>query len=336
MKTVNIKLFRDLKSTWGQALAIVLVIAAGISTFIMALTTLDTLVLTRDAYYRDFRFVDVFASVNRAPENLRGEIEAIDGVDKVQTRVVALVKLSIENFNEPVIGQVLSVPDYGEPLVNRLIIMKGRYIDPGRDDEVILNEVFAEAHQLEPGETLEMIIKGRLQRLSIVGIALSPEFIYQMAPGAIVPDFKRFGVLWMSRDALGKAFDMDNAFNDVALTLQTGANARDVVMKLDLLLQPYGGRDAQEREWQPSHRIFQSDIAQLGQMATMFSTIFLGVAAFLLNIVVGRMISTQREIIAALKAFGYSNVDVGMHYLSYVAVIVTIGLLLERRIVIIV
>ncbi len=305
-----------------------MVIAAGISTFIMAMTTLDTLVLTRDTYYRDYRFVDVFASVNRAPESLRDQIEQIPGVDRVQTRVVAPVKLTVSGFNEPVTGQVVSVPDYGEPLVNRLHMVRGRALDPVREDEVILNQVFADAHRLQPGDTLEMIVKGRLQTLTVVGVALSPEFIFQMAPGSIMPDFKRFGVLWMSRAALGKAYEMDNAFNDVALTLQSGADAEDVIVNLDLLLAPYGGRDAQQREWQPSHRIFQNDLDQLRQMALMFSGIFLGVAAFLLNIVISRMISTQREIIAAMKAFGYSNMDVGIHYFGYVSMIVATGLLI--------
>jgi putative ABC transport system permease protein len=327
VKTINIKLFRDLRSTWGQALAIMMVIAAGISTFIMAMTTLDTLVLTRDTYYRDYRFVDVFASVNRAPESLREQIELIPGVDRVQTRVVAPVKLSVPGFDEPVTGQVVSVPDYSEPLVNRLHMVRGRTLDPVREDEVILNQVFADAHRLQPGDKLEIIVKGRLQTLNVVGVALSPEFIFQMAPGSIMPDFKRFGVLWMSRAAIGKAFEMDNAFNDVALTLQSGARAEDVIVRLDLLLAPYGGRDAQQRMWQPSHRIFQNDIDQLRQMALMFSAIFLGVAAFLLNIVISRMISTQREIIAAMKAFGYSNTDVGLHYFGYVSIIVAAGLL---------
>ena len=326
MKTVNRKLIRDLKSTWGQALAIVLVIGAGISTFIMALTTLHTLTTTRDAYYSEYRFADVFAGLNRAPESLREEIEEIPGVERVETRVVAPVKLAVRDFPDPVIGQVVSVPDYREPAVNRLYLRAGRYIDPSRDDEVILNEVFAEAHGLQPGDAIEMIVKGRWQEMKVVGIALSPEFVYQVAPGSLMPDFRRFGVLWMSRDALGKAFDMDNAFNDVVLTLRPGAGPQDVIVRLDLLLEQYGGRDAQEREWQASHRIFQSDIDQLGQMASLFSTIFLGVAAFLLNIVVGRLISTQREIIAALKAFGYSNVDVGLHYLGYVTLIVVPGL----------
>lgn len=328
LKTINIKLFRDLKASWGQAFAILMVISAGVATFIMSLTTLDALSLTRDAYYRDYRFADVFTSVNRAPESLRARIAAIKGVDKVETRVVAPVKLSVKNYFEPIIGQVVSVPDHGEPLVNRLHLLKGRYIDPERDDEVILNEVFAEAHNLNPGDSLEMIIKGHLQKLIVVGIALSPEFIYQVAPSSITPDFKRFGVLWMARDVLGKAFEMDKAFNDVVLTVQADTNVKDIIQRLDLLLETYGGKDARERHWQISHRIFQSDIEQLGQMAGMFSTIFLGIAAFLLNVVIGRLIDTQRELIAALKAFGYSNIEVGLHYLSYVAIIVVAGLLI--------
>ena len=141
MKTINIKLYRDLYSTWGQALAIVMVIAAGTSTFIMSITTLDTMVLTRDAYYRDYRFEDVFASLNRAPESLLESIQEITGIDKVETRVVASAKLTIENFSEPVLGQVVSVPDHGEPRVNRLYMLRGRYVDPARDDELILNQV---------------------------------------------------------------------------------------------------------------------------------------------------------------------------------------------------
>jgi len=305
-----------------------MVIAAGVATFIMSLTTLDALSLTRDTYYRDYRFADVFTTVNRAPESLRARIAEIKGVDKIETRVVAPVKLAVENYFEPIIGQVVSIPDHGEPLVNQLHLLKGRYIDPERDDEVILNEVFANAHNLNPGDSLEMIIKGHLQYLTVVGIALSPEFVYQVAPGSITPDFKRFGVLWMARDVLGKAFDMDKAFNDVVLTVQAGTNVKDVIQQLDLLLETYGGKDARERHWQTSHRIFQSDIDQLEQMAGMFSIIFLGIAAFLLNVVVSRLINTQRELIAALKAFGYSNIEVGLHYLAYVAVIVVAGLLI--------
>jgi len=328
MKAINIKLFRDLNKTKGQAFAIIMVMAAGISTFIMSLSTLDSLKLTRDAYYVDYRFADVFASAKRVPESLRLRIASIPGVNKVETRVIAGAKLSVPGFTEPITAQVVSLPDIGEPAVNRLYIREGRLPDPERDDEVILNEVFAEAHGLRPDDRIEIIIKGHLKQLQVVGIALSPEFIYQVAPGAIMPDNKRFAVMWMSREALGKAYEMDGAFNNVVLTMAAGENKEDIIQQLDLLLEKYGGLDARGRDWQTSHRFLKSEFDQLEQMASTFSTIFLGVAAFLLNIVVSRMISTQREQIAALKAFGYSNVDVGIHYMGYVTLIVLVGLAL--------
>lgn len=328
MKALHRKLFRNLYETRGQAFAIAMVITAGVATFIMSLSTLDSLVLMRADYYQDYRFADVFASLKRAPESLRQRITAIPGVNRVETRVVAAVKLDVPGFAEPVTGTVVSLPDFGEPSVNRLYIRDGRSVDSGRDDEAVLNEVFADAHDLKPGDHIDMIIKGHLKRLRIVGIALSPEFIYQVAPGGIVPDWKRYGVLWMARDVLGKAYEMDGAFNDVVLTTNTGANVDDIIERLDLLLARYGGLDARERYWQTSHRILDSDIEQLNEMSSVFSTIFLGVAAFLLNVVISRMINAQREQIAVLKAFGYSNTDVALHYIGYVALIVAIGLIL--------
>jgi putative ABC transport system permease protein len=326
MKAINVKLLRELRQAWGQAVAIAMVIAGGVATFIMSVSVLDSLVATREAYYRDYRFADVFASAKRAPESLRERIEEIPGVDRVQTRVVAAVKLRVEGFEDPVNGRAVSLPDHGEPQVNRLYLRSGRMPDPDRDDEAVLNEVFADAHGLRPGDRIEMIVHGRLQPLRVTGIALSPEFIYQISPTSIMPDFKRYGVLWMTRSALESAGDMDGAFNDVVLTLIAGAEEEDVIERLDLLLADYGGLDAQGRYWQISHRFLESEFDQLRQMARMFSTIFLGVAAFLLNVVLSRLISTQRESIAALKAFGYGNLDVALHYLGFVSVIATGGL----------
>jgi putative ABC transport system permease protein len=61
-------------------------------------------------------------------------------------------------------------------------------------------------------------------------------------------------------------------------------------------------------------------------MATTMPPVFLGVAAFLLHVVLGRIIATQREQIAALKALGYENVTIGLHYLKFVTVITLLGL----------
>jgi putative ABC transport system permease protein len=327
MKTIDRKIFRNLWGMKGQAVAIALVLASGVATFIMSISTMQSLKLTQATFYRDYRFAEVFASVKRAPESLRLRIQDIPGVERVETRVVAPVNVDIRDFPDPATGDIYSIPDSGEPLLNKLYLKQGRMVEPFRDDEVVIGEAFAESHGFLPGDEIGVIINGRRRNLTIVGIALSPEHIYQMPPGAMFPDFERYAVMWMSRNVLGTAYDMEGAFNNVVMTLSSGVNIDDVIDHLDELIKPYGGLGAYGRKDQLSHRYLSEEFKGLEQMATMFPIIFLGVAAFLLNVVINRIVSVQREEIAALKAFGYSNLDVGLHFVKLVLLIVLGGVI---------
>lgn len=325
MRSLDRKLWRDLWGMRGQALAIALVISSGVATFVMSLSTLDSLELTRTIYYQEYRFGEVFASLKRAPEGLQRRIREIGGVSQVQTRVVAPVRLEIEGFPDPVTGHLVSIPDLGQSMLNRLYLRRGRFPEPGREDEVIASEAFADAHGFDPGDQLRAVVNGRRKTLTLVGIALSPEYIYQIGPGSAFPDFSRYGVLWMARTPLANAYDMEGAFNQVTLSLSAGAQLQDVIDRLDVLLEPYGGLGAYGRADQTSHHFLSEELRQLGALATVFPAIFLGVAAFLLNVVIGRLVSTQREQIAILKALGYGNLDIGLHYVKLVILVVLIG-----------
>lgn len=324
MSALDRKLWRELWNLRGQVLAIAVVIAGGVSTLLMSLATLDSLTLTRDAFYRDYRFAEVFVSLKRAPESLREPIAAITGVRQVETRVAAAVNLDIPDFADPATGVLVSLPERDG--LNQLHLLAGRLPEPERDDETVVSQAFAEAHDFEPGAQLSAIIDGRLQRLTIVGIAVSPEYIYQIKPGDLFPDFARHGVLWMNREPLARAYDMDGAFNDLLLTLTREGRPKDVIERLDDLLEPYGGLGAIERSDQLSDRYLDAELEQLAGMARLIPGVFLGVAAFLLNVVLGRLIGAQRDQIAILKAFGYSAWQIGGHYVRWALVIILLGL----------
>ena len=325
MRAIDRKLWRDLWHVRGQAVAIALVVASGIATYIMFLSTLASLQETRDHYYRDYRFADVFVSLKRAPESLRRRIAEVPGVAQVDTRVVAPVTVDIPGFAEPVTGIITSIPDHAEPLLNRLFLREGRRVGAGSSDEVMVSEAFAEAHGFRPGDRLRVVVKGVRKELVIVGTAASPEHIHQLRPGSAFPDYARYGVMWMARTPLGNAYDMEGAFNSAVVTLSAGADARDVIDRLDDLLARYGGTGAIAREDQRSHRFLSEEFKQLRNLSGVFPMIFLGVAAFLLNVVVARLVGTQRDQIAALKAFGYSNRQVAFHYVKFVLVILAVG-----------
>jgi len=326
VKALDRKLLRDLWQMKSQALAIALVVMCGVGTYIMFLATLGALRTTQDTYYRDYRFAEVFASLKRAPQSLQLRLQDLPGVDQVETRVLAQVRLDMPNFSEPVSALMVSVSDQGRHGLNALHLRTGRLPLAGRADEVVASASFALAHGLQLGDRFHAILNGRRQALTLVGTALSPEFIQQMRPGSVFPDFKRFGVMWMGRRALGQAYDMEGAFNDMAMSLQPGADPQAVIDRVDALLKPYGGLGSYARKDQLSHRFLSQELEQLGTLASLFPVMFMGVAVFLLNVVIGRLVAMQREQVATLKAFGYSNLAVLWHYLRMVSVIVGLGI----------
>ncbi|MFW2134436.1 ABC transporter permease, partial [Ectothiorhodospira haloalkaliphila] len=325
MAPLHRKLIRDLARLKGQAAAIGVVIAAGVMVLILAVTTLDAISLSKARFYDSHHFAQVFADLKRAPEGVAGRLADIPGVNQVQTRVKAPVRLEVPGFDDPVRGLLVSVPDGEQPRLNRLYLRQGTLPESGRNDQVVISEPFAQAHGLAPGDHITAIIDGRLQRLTISGVGLSPEFIYQLGPADLLPDYARFGVLWMNRRALGHAMDMDGAFNNVVLSLQAGAREAEVIDAVDRILALYGGIGATGRDDQISHRFLSEELNQLRVMAWVLPTIFLGVAAFLLNVLMGRVIRTQRQQVALLKAFGYDNRDLALHYGLFTGVIVAAG-----------
>ncbi len=328
MSPLNRKLLRELWRLRGQVMAIALVIASGVATLVMSLSTIDALEETTKAYYERYRFADVFARVKRAPESLARQISELDGVQSVQTRISEFATVDITGFDEPVIGQIVSVPEHKQPNLNQLQIRSGRWLSASGTHEVILNEPFAQAHGLSPGDSLHVIMNGRKQQLTVVATALCPEFIYSLGPGAMLPDDKRYGIMWAGRDMLAASFDLDASFNDLALTLTRDAPVESVLAQLDLLLERYGGISAIDRADQLSNWFVMNEIDQQRTMSFILPGLFLIVAVFLTHLVLTRLIATERTEIGLLKAFGYGRTAIGWHYCKMVMLIALIGIFL--------
>jgi putative ABC transport system permease protein len=328
ISSLDRKLLRDLWRIKGQALAIALVIGSGVCMFVMYRSTFDSLSFTLRSYYDDQRFGDVFAAAKRAPQSLAARIADIPGVARADTRVVAGVTLDMPDMDEPAMGRLVSVPSRGRPLLNDVYLRRGRWLAPERPDEVVVSDSFAGRNGLEPGDTLTAVLNGTRRKLRIVGIGLSPEYIYSIRQGDLMPDPKRFGILWMDRKALAAAFDLEGSFNDVSLKLVPGAQEEDVMAALDHLLEPYGGLGSVPRSLQISHWYLSNELRQLQSMGSSLPLLFLFVAAFLLNVVLARIVTVQREQIAALKANGYANRTLGIHYAKLGFLVAAAGIVL--------
>lgn len=326
MSVLDRKLLRDLRRMWAQVLAIALVLACGVTILVLAVGAQRSLEDTLDAYYERNRFAEVFANVRRAPDSLLPDIRALPGVRMAETRIVGQVVLDLPGLAEPAAGRVVSLPDFGDPALNLPMIVAGRPPDPDRTDEVMVSRAFAEANGFVPGDRFAANLNGRKRVLTITGTALSPEFVYVLGPGAMLPDNRRYGILWMPRRALAAAFDLQGAFNDIALALTREGRAEAVIPALDRLLAPYGGAGAHGRAEQASHVFIEGELTQLRAMARILPPVFFLISAFLVNMVLQRIVSLERGVVGLMKALGYSDAAVAGHFLKLAMLVAVIGI----------
>ena len=322
---LNKKLIREVLGMRSQVLAIVLVVACGVAMLATNLTAFQALQEAQSRYYREFRFAQVFASVKRAPLSLMPRIRGTPGVREVESRIVRELTLDVPGLDEPATGRAISLPDSHQPLLNRIYLRKGRLPEPGNLDEILISETFAEANDLQVGSTIGAVVHGKWRRLQIVGIGLSPEYIYEIKPGDLFPDNRRFGILWMSEEALAAAFDMDGAFDSISLTLDKTASEQAVIRSLDLLLGRYGAAGAYGRKNQVSHTFVTDEIRQNRIFGMIMPVIFLSLAGFLVATLLMRLVNIQRDQIGMLKAFGFGSGTLATHYAKLALLIVTLG-----------
>ena len=325
MSLLDRKLARDIAAMRGQVLTIALLVAAGVAVFVGSVSTYVSLRAGCDEFYADARFPQVFVTMKRAPLSVVPRLNTIAGVVAVEPRIVREVIVDWPAASQPVSARMISLSHAGDEQLARLHLRRGTAPEPGSARTAAVNEAFAEANGVRPGEDIRVLLNGKLESFRVSGIALSPEYIYAVKPGLPIPDDRLYAILWVDRSAAEAAFDMKGAFNDVVVHLAPGVNPQPVIQELDRLLEPYGSVGAVERRDQPSNRFLEDELNQQKVMSITIPVIFLGVAAFLLNSALGRLVTAQREQIAALKALGFPTRALTLHYLKLVIVIVLIG-----------
>lgn len=325
MRVLDRKLLRDLRRMKGQVAAIGAVVAMGVMMLVMMSGLFVSLQETRRAYYERYRFADVFAPLKRAPESLLAALAAVPGVAAAEGRVTGDALLDLPGLDLPLRARALSLPNVDGTCLNGVRLVAGRMPDAGNPDEILLLQSFAAARGLRPGDTIPATMNGSRRSLRIVGLAQSPEFIYISAPGEIVSNDAQYGVFWMARKAIAAAYGLKGAFNEALLSLERDASLSAVLAAADRILDPYGGMGAYGRGEQSSNHFVEDELGQLQAMRVVMPPLFLIVAAFLLTLVVSRMVQSEREQIGLIKAFGYSDLSVGLHYFKLTVAIAVLG-----------
>lgn len=321
------KLGRDLWTLRWQVASIAAVVACGVAMLVASLGTFQSLQRARAAFYAQTSFADAFVRLTRAPDAIADELAGVDGVAGVETRLAFDAPLRVEGVPAPLSARVLSLPPAGRSVVQRLILETGRLPEPDARHEAVVNEAFAKARRLVPGDRIVAVLDGRRQEVVIVGTVLSAEHLAALRPGDVLPDDAHFAILWLPHEAIASAYHANGTFNEAVFRLAPGARERSVAAAIDRVLVPFGGYGAHGRSEQPAHRFVDSELGELEVEATVLPVIFLGVAAFLLNIVLARIVTQERTQIATLRALGFGVGPIARHYLALATVTSGLGAL---------
>jgi putative ABC transport system permease protein len=321
------KLRRDLLRVRATLVAILLVVVLGVACFVGLFSVYLNLESSRRAYYGQCRMADFWVSLKKAPLSAVERLLDVPGVAEIRPRIAFQATVDLEGVARPLMGQVLSLPETSGGGINDVVLRRGSYFTDERLDQVIVNESFARARGIEPGETIHVILNNRRQALFVVGTALSSEFVYLIAPGGLVPDPENYGVFYVKHRFAEEVLDFDGACNEIVglLTSEARANPAPVLDVIEQRLDGYGVFVSTPRSEQTSHQILMGELSQLRASAVIMPVIFLLVAALVLNILMQRLAEQQRVTIGTLKALGYSNARLFRHYLAYGIVVGTLG-----------
>ena len=329
MKVLNRKLLRDLRASKGQAIAVTMVILCGVASFVCVLSAYRSLKLTRDTYYESYRFADFWVPFERAPSRVVHKVEALPGVLRAQGRIVEDVSLDVQGNTEPCTGRVISLPPRRGTAINDIHLVSGRWFSPGVLNEVILSERFVRENRLKIGDRIRATMNDRKQPLRIIGTALSPEYIYMIRSAReFIPDPERFAILWVTEDFAEMALGMQEACNEIVGFVDRSADVDAVLERVEDVLEPYGALTAIRRRDQLSNRYLSDEIKGLGVSARITPTIFLGIAAMILMVMLDRVVQRERTGIGVFKAYGYSNLAIGGHYVKFALLFSLVGALI--------
>ncbi|MBC8355801.1 MAG: FtsX-like permease family protein [Planctomycetes bacterium] len=319
MRTLHRKLVRELYDAKGLLFLIASIIAVGVTCFVAMQSAYHNLDEAKRRYYSQCRMADFWIDLKKVPLAELETLHSISGITEIRSRIRFMANVDLEHFAEPVSGMVLSLPDRMNPVINGVVLRQGDYFTDHRQNEVIVNEKFADAHNLSPGQTIHLVLNNRRQELFIVGTAISSEFTYLVGPGSFVPDPIHYGVFYIKRSYAEDVFDFDGAANEVVGILAPEARERvdEILLRAERMLDPYGVFATTPLDLQQSDQFLSNEIRGLGEIATVIPTIFLAVAALVLNVLITRMARRQRAVVGTLKALGYYDQQIFWHFLTY-------------------
>lgn len=328
MKILNRRLRHIIRGSLGQFVGMAVIIAVGISLYIGITTAFFNLNQSQETFYHDNNFADYYFYVVRAPETIMRQVQAVPGVNLASGRIQKDVPVLKDNQQRATVR----LTSYALPIeneVNGIEILNGRLFSKYPADggiEVLLDPGYFNANQLAFGDTINIVAENRKHPVNVVGTATGPEFTYIMKDASnMMPDYETFGIMMVPLNQCQELFNLPGQINQVLVQFAPGVDIDKTVQDIKNILEPYGNLANFPRKDQLSHAALDAELTGLDAISGFLPMIFLSIAAGIQFVILRRMIKTQRTQIGIMKAIGYDNRQIILHFSSYAIMVCAFG-----------
>ena len=330
MRKLFKKLLRDIISSKGQFISIILVIATGVGFFAGLFIFMGSLTRNLDSFYQQTNMANVWAVYGGIDQNGIDRIKQINGVTDAQGRLMLDGVSANSSSSKEFIVYTLPTINSQDMTINTPQLTDGTL--PTSPDECILCQPTAQANGIKTGDTLDVSLGGKDYNLKVSGLFLSPEYVFQVKDASVaIPDYKNFGVIFLPASMAGALEGNSTAdsnpvtYNQVSITLKPGTDPQSVITALASVTKDYQYGYAYARDKQLSYSIIDYKIQSIKKIALVFPIIFFLVAAALISISMSRLVASQRGQIGIMKALGSRRRTITLHYLSYAVITGLLG-----------
>ena len=293
------KMLRDMKINKMQFIAIFLMAFLGIFAYTGIYAEYYGLVQTSDEFYTDTNIADAWIY------NTDFDDVAVEKINDFTSQAdrQGIIQSQADLENKPDV--TLHFIENGT--ISKFFTTDGENFNPNDDSGVWLDARFADARDLKVGDEISFEFDNETITKQIKGLGYSPEYIYEVSPSSSTPDFHEMGFAYLSDDA----YPEDLKYN--RLLVRYDVSDSDFEDNLDSI----DYQSVTKKEDHLSVSKFADEMAQHKMIGDVFPIVFILVTFLTLLTTMNRIVTHQRTQIGILKAVGFKDSSIILHYLSF-------------------
>ncbi len=326
------KMIRDIRQNLSQFITILLMVFIGIMAYSGIESYMEGMKETANNFYGDYNLQDL---------NVMGELseENINTIKEISNVKNAEGKLKVNGVLENDDDTTISMNFIEENEISKFYIVDGENFN--KDTKGIwLDNFFTEENNLKIGDILKIKYDGYVFEEKIVGLINVPDHVYDVKDESqLYPDHKTFGFAYASSNEL-EGFIKNQVMKEANLTDESifnqvfsDFNYKDYI-KYNYIMVDIDNKEKfnevknsiEEKienvaviniEDTTSYKQYQGEIEEGETYIGVFSGLFLFIALLSVVTTMNRVVKKQRLQIGTLKALGFKQRKIVLHYISY-------------------